>query len=79
MSYFYTDPTREKDPHALPDAEVFQLDEAESPEDDDGDRLGAGWYVWACLPGCLPDSEPSGPFESAEEAVSEWRSAWGDA
>ena len=30
---------------------------------------GPGWYWWACLPGCLPDGEPSGPFESEEEAI----------
>ena len=21
-----------------------------------------GWYYWWCEPGCLPDSEPIGPF-----------------
>ncbi len=29
----------------------------------------AGWYWWACLPGCLPDSEPNGPFETAQAAI----------
>ena len=24
-----------------------------------------GWYWWACYPGCLPDSEPSGPFRTS--------------
>ena len=28
-----------------------------------------GWYWWNCCPGCLPDSEASGPFETQEEAV----------
>lgn len=28
-----------------------------------------GWYWWVCLPGCLPDSDPNGPFESFEAAV----------
>lgn len=27
-----------------------------------------GWYWWSCHPGCLPDSDPIGPFQSAEEA-----------
>lgn len=27
------------------------------------------WYWWACWPGCLPDGEPSGPFDSWDEAV----------
>ena len=34
------------------------------------DRLKHGWYWWACVPGCLPDSEPQGPYatEAAAEA-----------
>jgi hypothetical protein len=28
----------------------------------------AGFYWWTCCPGCLPDSEASGPFETEEEA-----------
>ena len=24
----------------------------------------AGWYFWTCLPGCLPDSDPFGPYKS---------------
>jgi hypothetical protein len=28
----------------------------------------AGWYWWACLPGCLPDGDATGPFKSAAEA-----------
>lgn len=27
-----------------------------------------GWYWWACFPGCLPESDAIGPFESSEEA-----------
>lgn len=29
----------------------------------------AGFYWWTCSPGCMPDSEASGPFESELEAV----------
>ena len=34
------------------------------------DELGieGGWFYWFCLPGCMPDSEPFGPFATAEEA-----------
>lgn len=32
-----------------------------------------GWYAWHCEPGCLPDSDPFGPYET-EEAASE--AAW---
>ena len=33
-------------------------------------RLGdRGWYWHACFPGCLPEGDLSGPFETEEEAV----------
>jgi hypothetical protein len=28
-----------------------------------------GWYYWYCFPGCLPDSEPFGPYATEAEAV----------
>ena len=31
-----------------------------------GDR---GWYWNAGFPGCLPDGEPSGPFETEQDAI----------
>ena len=27
-----------------------------------------GWWYWCCLPGCLPEGDPIGPFKSEEEA-----------
>ena len=30
-----------------------------------------GWYWWTCLPGCLPDSEPNGPFKTEAEALAD--------
>lgn len=39
--------------------------------DDEGDCLGSGWYYWYCLPGCLPDSEPIGPFSTEIEALAD--------
>ena len=29
----------------------------------------AGWYWWSCFEGCLPDSEPFGPFASSLNAL----------
>jgi hypothetical protein len=84
MSQAYSDPKRASDPHALPNAEVFHLaasdfaDSAEGtwmreamaePDADAGSM--AGWYWWACLPGCLPDTEPTGPFETEAEALAD--------
>jgi ferredoxin len=28
-----------------------------------------GWYYWTCSPGCLPDSDPFGPFGSPLAAL----------
>ena len=28
----------------------------------------AGWYWWACMPGCLLDGDAYGPFKTAAEA-----------
>jgi len=59
----YSNPKRESDPHALPDVEVWF---------EDGERLyELGWYWWTCLPGCLPDSDPVGPFETEADALAD--------
>lgn len=34
----------------------------------EAEQISGGWYYQYCFPGCLPDSEPVGPFESAEAA-----------
>jgi hypothetical protein len=33
----------------------------------------AGWYYWYCFPGCMPDSDPFGPFESEQAAIDAMR------
>ena len=60
----YSDPKRESDPHALPDIEIFELLKSNGED---------GWYWWSCFPGCLPDGEPCGPFESADAALADVR------
>jgi hypothetical protein len=67
MSQAYSDPTRADDPHALPDVEVFYLTSLETATLIDGDGT-PGWYWWPCFPGCLPDADPTGPFDSYDEA-----------
>jgi len=66
----YFDPTRADDPYSLPDCEVFYLEDGEQT-DENGEALPAGWYWWACLPGCLPDSDPYGPCDTEEEALAD--------
>ena len=98
----YSDPSRESDPYALPDVEVFELTATEvASQDEDllyeyskrpefrpssmnrriqGNMLDTivkeqgitgGWFWWTCLPGCLPDSDPIGPFATREEALAD--------
>lgn len=43
--------------------------EALKAHDEGWEPCEAGWYVQACFPGCLPDSEPEGPYKTAEEAL----------
>lgn len=75
----YSDPKREHDPHALPDVEIFQIDDKGYldgepfvlPHEPGEQALGLaqpGWYWWPCFPGCLPDGEPFGPFETVDAA-----------
>jgi len=39
--------------------------------DSDGEPLRAGFYWIAGLPGCLFDSDPTGPFPSADDALAD--------
>ena len=66
----YSDPSREKDLHALPDLEVFYIANTEVA---DHGGLEKGWYWWSCFPGCMPDSEANGPFDTQEEALEDAR------
>lgn len=70
---FYTDRTRRDDPYALPDAEVFEV---ESGTFIPGRTwaVPSGWYWWSCFPGCLPDSDPIGPFPNMFRAIRDARS-----
>jgi hypothetical protein len=44
-------------------------DQAEvDPATEEAAKELAGFYWWSCQPGCLPDGEANGPFETREEA-----------
>ena len=62
---FYSDPNRENDPYALPDCEVFCLTSLEARQFD----APSGWYYWYCFPGCLPEGDPIGPFDTEDAAI----------
>ena len=41
---------------------------------DSTETLPKGWYYWFCVPGCLPDSSPQGPFTTEAEALADAQS-----
>jgi hypothetical protein len=54
--------------------EVFHKTAEEIGNEWDSSRIGSdgpqsGWYWWACFPGCLPDGDPTGPFETEQAAI----------
>jgi len=77
MGQHYFDPKRETDPYALSDFETSFFGWAELTPTEDlaqgAEPSPAGWYWWSCFPGCLPDSDAIGPFETEEEAVADAR------
>lgn len=73
MSQHYSNPKRADDPYALPDVEVFYHDATnpfgEFSEATEEGIMRSGWYYWSCFPGCLPDSDPIGPYDTEAEAI----------
>jgi hypothetical protein len=35
--------------------------------------ITGGWFWWSCLPGCMPDSSPTGPFKTYAAALADAR------
>jgi hypothetical protein len=33
--------------------------------------ITGGWFYWYCFPGCMPDSDPVGPFTSRADALAD--------
>ena len=52
--------------------EIFYSDVKDQTEEtcffNDGEPLGSGWYYWFCFPGCLPEGDPMGPFDTEDSA-----------
>ena len=69
----YSNPKQANDPYALPDVEVFNPAYSHRADKEMRKlaREAPGWYYWFCFPGCLPDSDPVGPFESEAEALAD--------
>ena len=77
MPYYYSNPEREQDPHALPDVEIFHMTDEQALEALSQSAYGfdaePGYFYAFGFPGCLWDSDPVGPFETEEEALKEAR------
>ena len=78
MAQIYSDPSRESEPYALPNVEVFGVSQMEVNYNlanldhaDEYTITEPGWYWWSCFPGCLPDSDPFGPFATEAEAIAD--------
>lgn len=76
--FFFFDPDRESEEHALPDGEVFYVspliaryNRENADHGDDGTIYTDGWYWWACFPGCMPEGDgiATGPFTTPGEAL----------
>jgi len=72
--YFYSNPERTNNPHAIPNAEVFYVDDRTAKLSRERTDLSEGldepgWYYWPCFPGCLPDGPASGPFDTEQLAI----------
>jgi hypothetical protein len=38
---------------------------------EEGEPLECGWYWWPVHPGCLPDGDPMGPYDTSAFALAE--------
>jgi hypothetical protein len=41
---------------------------------DETASVGRGYFWWPCFPGCLPDGDPIGPFDTEADAIEDARS-----
>lgn len=71
VEVFYVDADKARR-HRMEAREVWKKSGSNRPFDewcdDRGGMCRAGWYYWFCYPGCMPDSEPYGPFKSETAA-----------
>jgi hypothetical protein len=76
----YSDESRAGGTYSLPDVEVFYMSGKDMrgygkdsvwylPEDKC--YMKPGYYYWFCFPGCMPDSDPIGPFDGYESAMAD--------
>lgn len=49
--------------------ETFWHDASDLATEEQAESMPTGWYWWPCFPGCLPDGDPVGPFDTERDAV----------
>lgn len=52
--------------------EIFHINEQQCDREIDPFSVGwsgPGWYWWSCSPGCIPDGEAYGPFNTKRECA----------
>jgi hypothetical protein len=78
MSYYFLNEDDAKNPHTLPNVWVTHFSKEEIADITGDTTLDAG-YMWCfCFPGCLPDSDWLGPFDSEQAALEDARQLYGD-
>ena len=86
MAYHCSDATREGAPHALPDIETYEARTCALCLAQGAEPCGEGClspkrtvraFAHFCRPGCMPDSDPIGPFDSEAEALAAARESAG--
>lgn len=73
MSYYRFKDYNGNDYGSFETVRVTRSDRADWGRDEDGCLFRCGWYWRACFPGCLPDSDPIGPFRSEAAAIRDAR------
>lgn len=82
MSYhqFHTEVLEEETPEEYGSFEVFYVspmvamyNRQNADHGDENTIYESGWYWWACFPGCLPDGDWSGPFNTEQAAINDAR------
>lgn len=69
VEVFHVGPSTPAD--ECPGCQAEADDNGPADDQDEHDDSHAGYYWQACFPGCLPDSDPVGPFPTEAEALAD--------
>lgn len=72
VEYFEAPHARRCEGCGMLDIDGDYIDRCDCPEGDEDVfswEKHAGWYFWYCIPGCMPDSDPDGPYATKAECI----------